>query len=178
MDDKEEKQTTNTPNEETKESKASLIDAENNVYVLAKPHDFTAQYEDATLLHDFFLLWLLALFLGYTFKFLFKLPAFLGYILAGIVLGPSGFNLLRNLVQIGTISQMGVVFMLFTLGLEFYPEKIKSIWRVSLVGGSAFIIFVILLSIAGFVFWLGRGFQEGIILGMSLALSSTAVIVQ
>ena len=48
------------------------------------------------------------------------------------LLGPSGLNALRNIVQIGTISQFGVLFMLFVLGLEFHLEKIKSIWKLGM----------------------------------------------
>ena len=159
------------------EEEVTLIDAESNVYVLAKPHDFTAVYEDPAFLKDMLIMWIVALFLGYAFKASFDLPMFLGYIFAGISLGPSGFNWLRHLVKICTISQLGVLLMLFTLGLEFHLDKVKAIWRVSVVGGLLFVGVLLLVCICVF-FLYGKSFQEGLVIGLCLALSSTSVIVQ
>ena len=50
-----------------------------------------------------------------------QLPASLGYLIGGAVVGPSGLGLVSNWEQVGAVSQFGAVFPLFSMGLEFKP---------------------------------------------------------
>ena len=72
------------------ESEINLIDNQSNVYVLSKPSDITSQYEDPIFLQDLIMLWSLSYLLGHVMKALLGLPAFVGYIIAGLV-GPDYF---------------------------------------------------------------------------------------
>ncbi|CAG8625100.1 13905_t:CDS:2, partial [Funneliformis caledonium] len=80
-----------------------------------------------------------------------------------------------ELIQTETLSQFGVVFIVFMLGLEFSFEKLRSIWRFAL--GSASLIFTATLSffiLAGFI--VGASVNESIFIGACVSLSSTAVV--
>ena len=57
------------------------------------------------------------------------LPPLIGHILAGMTLGPAGLNMISSLVQISSVGELGVYFILFTLGLEFEFDKLQTMWR-------------------------------------------------
>jgi Kef-type K+ transport system membrane component KefB len=101
--------------------------------------------------------------------------AFLGYIIAGAVLGPAGYDIIQELIQTETLSQFGVVFIVFMLGLEFSFDKLRSMWRFAL--GSASLIFTTTLGffiLAGFI--VGASVNEAVFIGACVSLSSTAVV--
>ncbi|HMH69753.1 MAG TPA: cation:proton antiporter, partial [Pinirhizobacter sp.] len=54
----------------------------------------------------------------------FKLGAVLGYLVAGLAIGPSGFGLIRDTAGVAAISEFGVVLMLFVIGLELSPQRL------------------------------------------------------
>ena len=105
---------------------------------------------------------------------LLHLPVFFGYVTAGIIVGQ--YNLIHNAVQVETISRgLGVIFIMFFLGLEFNVEKIKRVWSIALAGTMLLIVGTISCCV-----WIGRVFQgtiqESIMIGASVFLSSTAVV--
>jgi Kef-type K+ transport system membrane component KefB len=53
-------------------------------------------------------------------------PVITGYLLAGSIIGPGGLNFISEMVQVETVAQFGVVFLLFALGLEFSTAKVRS----------------------------------------------------
>jgi hypothetical protein len=75
-------------------SASTLIDSENNQYVLSKSNDPTAHIEDAKFFHDMIILVMASSAFGLIFHLL-RLPPFFGYMLAGIVLGPAQFNKIK-----------------------------------------------------------------------------------
>jgi len=107
----------------------------------------------------------------------FGLGAVLGYLAAGVVIGPSVLKLVGDTEAVLAVSELGVVMMLFVIGLELSPARLWLMRRpVFLVGGlqvllSATIIAAVLLSYS-------LGVKAGIVIGLSLALSSTAVGLQ
>lgn len=103
--------------------------------------------------------------------------AFFGYILAGILIGPSGYNLIQELIQIETLAQLGVVLIVFVLGLEFSLEKIKRMWRLAL-GGAMTILLVTVLFFTLMGFIIGADTKEAVFVGACISLSSTAVVVK
>ncbi|KAH6581482.1 hypothetical protein BASA61_009063 [Batrachochytrium salamandrivorans] len=151
----------------------TLIDSHNNQYVLSKSGDTTAHVEDTRLLNDILLL-LMACFTCVSVLHLLGLPSFFGYILAGVILGPPGY--IKNAVQVETISRgLGVIFIMFFLGLEFNVTKIRKVWSVS-VGGSAVLLFVTVLCVVLIGYKFESRLGESLIVGASLFLSSTAVV--
>ena len=71
-----------------------LVDPESNQYTLSRPQDTTVPHEDHSLLYDILLLLLLCSVLGTAVSWL-RAPSLFGYILAGVLLGPSGFNVIK-----------------------------------------------------------------------------------
>lgn len=107
----------------------------------------------------------------------FRLPAFLGFILAGIVLGPSGLSLIKP-EQMHVLSQVGIIFLLFIVGLELSVDKLKALrFRAPLAGVLQIVIttFVLTLSLK---FLMGFPWQLASIIGAVLSLSSTAVVLK
>ncbi|KAG2220112.1 hypothetical protein INT45_006140 [Circinella minor] len=158
------------------ENNAILIDQDNNEYIMTRPFDTTVIYEDIQLLHDFILIIVVSFVFGWIFSVI-GLPAFFGYILAGIVAGPSGYNLIRELIQTETLAQLGVVFIVFVLGLEFSLEKLRAMWRLVL-GGAVMILVVTVLFFVIMGTILGASMKEAIFVGACISLSSTAVVVK
>ncbi|CAG8691347.1 36525_t:CDS:2, partial [Racocetra persica] len=97
------------------------------------------------------------------------------YEVAGCVLGPVGFNMTQELIQTETLSQFGVIFIVFMLGLEFSFNRLKSIWQFAL--GSVTMIFTLILSLSVFIgFVIGAKTNEAIFVGACVSLSSTAIV--
>jgi monovalent cation:H+ antiporter-2, CPA2 family len=108
-----------------------------------------------------------------------RLPVILGYLLGGIVVGPTGLGLIKELIQVETLAQFGVAFLLFALGLEFSLAQLKKVQAIALGGGTLQILLTIALTAALSVFvgWVQTPVQ-GIFLGGILSLSSTAVVLR
>jgi CPA2 family monovalent cation:H+ antiporter-2 len=103
----------------------------------------------------------------------------IGYLLAGIVVGPTGLGLIKELVQVETLAQFGVAFLLFALGVEFSLGELKKVQAIALGGGSLQIISTIgITAIASTAVGLVTSPVQGIFLGAILSLSSTAVVLR
>jgi CPA2 family monovalent cation:H+ antiporter-2 len=108
-----------------------------------------------------------------------KLPLVLGYIVSGIIISPN-FNLFPNIYEVGDVQvwgEIGVVFLLFSLGLEFSFKKLSKL------GGSASVAAVFELVGMGFLGyltakWLEWPFMDRVFLGACLTVSSTTVIIK
>lgn len=162
--------------DQQEENVVTLVDQDNNEYVMMRPSDTTVIIEDPQLIHDFILIIVTSFTLGWMFTWI-GLPAFFGYILAGIMIGPSGYNLIQELVQVETLAQLGVVLIVFVLGLEFSLEKIKKMWRLAL-GGAMTILLVTVLFFVMMGLIIGADLKEAIFVGACISLSSTAVVVK
>lgn len=107
------------------------------------------------------------------------LPILLGYLLAGMMVGPTGLGLIKELIQVETLAQFGVAFLLFALGVEFSFSELKKVKGISLGGGGLQITLTILVTalISLSVGWVTSP-SQGIFLGAILSLSSTAVVLK
>lgn len=107
----------------------------------------------------------------------FGLGVVLGYLLAGVALGPAGFAVASNTDDIKLLAELGVVLMLFTIGLELDAKKLWAMrHRVFLFGSLQ--VLVCALGIAAATYLLGLSYALAVFIGLALALSSTAVAVQ
>ncbi len=109
---------------------------------------------------------------------LLKQPVLLGYLIGGMVVGPSGLRLIKELIQVETLAQFGVAFLLFALGVEFSLAELKKVKAIALGGGSLQIILTILITVlvCGITGFWGTLPAKGVFLGSILSLSSTAVV--
>ncbi len=102
-----------------------------------------------------------------------RLGAILGYLTAGVFLGPWGLGVFNEIEQIRHLGEFGVVFLLFVLGIELKPEKLWQMRRLVLGLGSGQ-LFISAAVIYGVALMFGLSHQTSIIIGFGLALSSTA----
>jgi monovalent cation:proton antiporter-2 (CPA2) family protein len=102
-----------------------------------------------------------------------RLGAILGYLFAGMVLGPWGFGVITEVEDIRHLAEFGVIFLLFLLGIELKPDKLWQMRKMVLGLGLGQVLITAGL-IYGIAIWLGVSNQSAIIIGFGLALSSTA----
>ncbi len=130
-----------------------------------------------TIITDLSLILILASIFSVLCKIL-KQPVVLGYIVAGLLAGPH-ISLIPTVQpeNISTWADIGVIFLLFGMGLEFSFKKMMSIGK---VGGKAMLFEVLTLSVFGFAIGrlMGWNFIDSMLLGGMLTMSSTAIIVK
>ncbi len=129
-----------------------------------------------TLLLDIVVLLGAALAAGILFGRL-KQNAIVGYLLAGILLGPSGLSLVEGGAGIEIIAELGVALLLFTIGLEFSWHRLRQLGAVAAAGGALQVgltmgLFALLAR------WAGLATPEALVVGAATALSSTAVVLR
>jgi CPA2 family monovalent cation:H+ antiporter-2 len=105
---------------------------------------------------------------------LLKQPAIAGFIIAGVLLGPSGFGWIEEATTIHLLADIGLIFLLFSIGIEFSVESLSSMWRAFLGVGSLQVLFTGLIA-CGILVALGQGATDAILLGLIVSLSSTAI---
>ncbi|MEM8952046.1 MAG: monovalent cation:proton antiporter-2 (CPA2) family protein [Pseudomonadota bacterium] len=106
-----------------------------------------------------------------------RLSPILGYLAVGILAGPSGLGLVENVEEVRAFAELGVVFLLFAVGLELSFERLKTFAPMIFGLGTAQVL-VTALAIGGVAFYWGNSLQVSVILGLCLALSSTAMVIQ
>jgi CPA2 family monovalent cation:H+ antiporter-2 len=106
-----------------------------------------------------------------------RLPAIAGFIVAGALLGPTGFGWIRDVHEIERLAEIGVVLLLFTVGLEFPLGALRRLGRILIVGGGLQ-VGLTTAATAGAAVALGFGTSKGLFLGFLVALSSTAIVLK
>jgi CPA2 family monovalent cation:H+ antiporter-2 len=104
-------------------------------------------------------------------------PAIAGFLITGALVGPRAIGLVKNAHDVEILSEVGVVLLLFGIGLELSLDRVKRLWRAVAVAGS---LQVGLTVAVGALFALGLGLPAGasIFLGMLVATSSTAIVLR
>lgn len=107
----------------------------------------------------------------------FKQPHVIAYLLVGVILGPSGFAIITDKDWVGQLGSIGVVLLLFFVGMEISPKRLAANWKLPVIGTLLQItISVILVAIMGhFLDW---PFPRIVLLGFVISLSSTAVVIK
>ena len=102
------------------------------------------------------------------------LPQVLAYLCAGLLIGPFGLSWIPDLQGIRQLAEFGLVFLMFTIGLEFSLPQLLAMQRMVLgLGGAQVLLSVLLIGAA--VWMLGMSVQAAIVIGGVLSLSSTAI---
>ena len=147
---------------------------------LSSPRAEAASVDHQHLINDISLCIVVAWVLAVLAK-LFRQPLIIAYLGAGLLVGPVGFGWIQEQASISTISELGLIFLLFMIGLEIDLKKILSAGRaiiltsvVQIVGGC--LLGIALFKLAGFP--LGKGRLDALYLAVSAALSSTVIIVK
>ena len=106
-----------------------------------------------------------------------KLPALPGFIVAGMILGPNALGLVSDPHRVESLAEVGVILLLFTIGIEFSLSRLKEMGRQVLVGGLGQMGFTVVATVAAGIAFL-PSWRVALFLGFLIALSSTAIVLK
>ena len=106
-----------------------------------------------------------------------NLPTVVGFLLTGILAGPYGFGLISAIEEVEVLAEIGVMLLLFTIGVEFSLKEFMRMKKSVVLGGSLQVILTFLVSFA-IATRLGRPFNEAVFMGFFISLSSTAIVLK
>jgi CPA2 family monovalent cation:H+ antiporter-2 len=131
---------------------------------------------DIPILKDIVIILGLSIFIILLFQKI-KVPSLLGFLIAGIIAGPYAFNLISSQHDVELLSEIGIIFLLFIIGIELSLKGLASIKNTILLGGGmqvgGTILFTALIS-----YYLGLPLNTSIFLGFLFSLSSTAIVLK
>ncbi len=129
------------------------------------------------LLKDILIIFILSTVVVYLFYRL-NLPAIIGFLMTGILAGPFGLGLVESVHEVEILAEIGILLLLFTIGIEFSFQEILSLKRSVLIGGGLQVgLTIIATLILGTLFFTSE-FNELIFFGFLVTLSSTAIIIK
>jgi monovalent cation:H+ antiporter-2, CPA2 family len=131
---------------------------------------------DSTFLRELIIVLTATIAIVFVFQKL-RLPTIVGFLLAGVIIGPHGFQLIQSVSQVETLAEIGVVLLLFTIGVEFSLETILSVQR-RVVWAGLFQVVLTTLVVLAVARFLGVSAEVGIFYGFLVALSSTAIVLR
>ncbi|NMC09900.1 MAG: potassium transporter KefB [Methanothrix sp.] len=106
-----------------------------------------------------------------------KAPTIVGFLLTGILAGPQGLGFIQASDQVSNLAEIGVVLLLFTVGIEVSLRDLMKLKKYVLVGGSLQVLLTILVVFFILVAW-GESGGEAMLLGFLISLSSTAIVLR
>jgi len=106
-----------------------------------------------------------------------KLPSIIGFLLTGIVIGPYGLSLINAVEEVEVLSEIGVILLLFVIGMELSIKQLASIKKTIFIGG--FLQVGITAIVTGIIYYfLGYSWNESVFVGFLFSLSSTAIVLK
>lgn len=106
-----------------------------------------------------------------------RMPAVVGFLLTGIFTGPYGLGLIKAVHEVEVFAEIGIVLLLFTIGIEFSLERLLHIRKSVLMGGSLQVLLTILATLF-ITRQFGQAFRDAVFIGFLVALSSTAIVLK
>ncbi len=106
-----------------------------------------------------------------------RLPSIAGFLVAGALIGPHGLNLISDLEQVRVLAEIGVILLLFSIGVEFSLPHLTAARGLLLIGGPLQVLGVVLL-VAMIGWGLGLPAEQAFFWGCLLSLSSTAIVLK
>jgi len=104
-----------------------------------------------------------------------KIVPIVGFLIAGVVIGPNALGLIQDQELVDILAEIGIILLLFSIGIEFSLDKLRRIKKAILMGGGLQVL--ITTGLVAVILWgLGVGWPVGIYTGCLVALSSTAII--
>ena len=128
------------------------------------------------ILDDILIILALSLLVFFIFSRL-KVPAIVGFIITGVMAGPYGFALVKSVSDVRELAEIGVMFLLFTIGIEFSLKRVFQAKRLVLMGGALQVSITILLSFL-IARMLGQPAGRAVFIGFIVSLSSTAIVLK
>ena len=106
-----------------------------------------------------------------------RIPSVVGFLVSGIAIGPTALGLVREVESVQTLAEIGVVLLLFAVGLELSHSRNVKMGRLVMVGGALQLVGT-MLAVTAVVLALGEDWRQGALFGALIALSSTAIILK
>jgi CPA2 family monovalent cation:H+ antiporter-2 len=106
-----------------------------------------------------------------------KLPEIAGFLVVGAIAGPGALGLVSDTENVLSLAEIGVIILLFEIGLELPIEKVRLLWRSALVAGGIQVTLTLAL-VAGGAYALGLPATDSVLLGALIAISSTALVMR
>jgi CPA2 family monovalent cation:H+ antiporter-2 len=131
---------------------------------------------DHSLLADLVLTYALALFLVVTLARV-RVPTIVAFMVAGVVAGPRVTRIISTPEEVDMMAEIGIVLLLFTVGLDFSLTAMRQIWRTILAAGALQMVGTAVV-VAAAAALMGMPFQLAIFIGLFIALSSTAIVLK
>lgn len=127
-------------------------------------------------LRDILIIFTLAILVIYIFQKI-HIPSIIGFLFTGLITGPYGLKLIQNTHDVEILAEIGIILLLFTIGIEFSIKNLLKASRSILMGGALQVGLVILLT---FIVsrMVGASVEESVLIGFLVSLSSTAIVMQ
>jgi CPA2 family monovalent cation:H+ antiporter-2 len=106
-----------------------------------------------------------------------NMPSLVGFLVAGIIIGPYGIGLIQDTHEVETMAEIGVVLLLFTIGIEFSMTRLMRMKKAVIGGGGAQVVLTIAVSAAA-AYLAAGSIHRSIFFGFLIALSSTAIVLK
>lgn len=131
---------------------------------------------NGTLLNDLIIIFGLSIAILFIFHKL-RIPVIVGFLLTGVVASPHGLGIISGIQAVENVAEIGIIFLLFTIGVEFSLKELLNIKKLVLIGGSLQVLLTLafVFFIAGY-FGFSRG--EAVFMGFLISLSSTAIVLK
>ena len=107
-----------------------------------------------------------------------RVPAIVAMMVAGIVAGPSGLRVIATAAEVEMLAELGIVLLLFTVGLDFSLAAVRQIWRTIVIAGTLQIVVTAAVCTAVVLLIVDASVQLAIFIGLFVALSSTAIVLK
>lgn len=108
---------------------------------------------------------------------MFRLPSIVAFLIIGMLAGPYGFRIIADQAAVETVGEIGIILLLFTIGLEFSFERLLKSWKTIVIGGLLQIVTTI-VAVTLVTETLGVPFNEALVFGFIISLSSTAIVMK
>jgi monovalent cation:H+ antiporter-2, CPA2 family len=106
-----------------------------------------------------------------------RLPVLVGFMLTGVLIGPYGLKLVNDVQAVEILAEIGVMLLLFTIGLEFSLSRLLEMKRLVIWGGGGQVLLTTVLTLAAF-YLMGWPFKQAVLFGFLFTLSSTAIVLK
>ncbi len=131
---------------------------------------------DFLIIQDVVVILLVSLPIIFIFKKI-NLPSIVGFLIAGMLIGPYGFNLIKSVNQISVMAEIGIMLLMFTIGLEFSLSQLIRIKKFLLIAGGFQLLLTVIFSTIIFSA-LGLEIKQSIFFSLLVSLSSTAIVLK
>ncbi|OGF46912.1 MAG: hypothetical protein A2452_07085 [Candidatus Firestonebacteria bacterium RIFOXYC2_FULL_39_67] len=132
--------------------------------------------ENLQILKEFVIILAVSIPVAFIFQKI-KFPSIVGFIIAGVLIGPGGFKLISDIGSVNMLAEIGVILLLFSIGLEFSLSKLVSIGKLLLVGGTLQ-VFLTAGVVGTVVYFFTGNLSLALLSGFLVSLSSTAIVLK